>query len=68
MINIVSCDACIHSKVCGKKDTYENFVKEVEKISISPTNNEIWYAKDCEDVILDFECKHLRKERSTDFR
>ena len=35
MINIVSCDACIHSKVCGKKDTYEKFVNEVEKISIS---------------------------------
>jgi hypothetical protein len=65
MINIVTCDKCVHYKVCGKKDTYEKFVKAIENVSISPASNEVWFAKDCEDVFVDIECKHLLREHAT---
>lgn len=68
MINIISCDVCIHYEICGKKDIYAKFSKEIDKVSIPMEDNGIRHAKDYEDIILDLKCKHLRKERSTNFK
>lgn len=61
MINIKSCDECIHSKVCGLKNGYNKFVEGVKNVSIDTPDGKIWYMIDCEDMIIDVGCKHYQK-------
>ncbi|MBR6982085.1 MAG: hypothetical protein IKH75_00905 [Ruminococcus sp.] len=59
MVNVTPCDGCAHSKVCGKKAIYEKFIHAVNDTSISPKDRTIWYAKDCDDVVIDLKCNHF---------
>lgn len=61
MVNIQSCDNCVHVKVCGKKGVYEQFVKRANQMTVYPDGADGVNAEECEDVIIDVGCKHYQK-------
>ena len=62
MVNTTTCDGCIHADVCCKKKVYEMFIEQVGKVAVYPSQQSTWYATDCNDVLLELKCKHMRKE------
>jgi len=66
MINIRTCDNCIHIGVCEKRKNYDAYIKEISNVSIYQTTEGIMYATDCSDVIIDIDCVHYMRERMTE--
>lgn len=65
MVNILKCEECIHLEVCGKKDLISKFARAINNLNISMNENTgiaMIYAKDCNDIIVDFECKYRKKD------
>lgn len=66
MINIQTCDDCVHIKVCGKRKKYDAYIKEISKVSIYPGEASVLYATDCSDVVIDVGCVYYKRERMTE--
>ena len=64
MINVTTCDKCVHFKVCGLKNCYGQYIEAIHNVAIVTPPSDIWHVKDCEDVIVDVKCKHFQKSSS----
>lgn len=63
MININSCENCIHAKVCAIKDRYDAFCEAINGVCIYPNTKRQSHALKCEDIIIDVDCTYFKRER-----
>ena len=61
MVNVTLCDGCIHCKVCGIIDEYNQYINAINNVAINTQDGGIWHVKDCKDVIVDVGCQHFQK-------
>ena len=58
MIKVDTCEDCIHSQVCCKKETLEEFKKKIHKVVVGIGDQEIMLAEDSHDVAINLKCMH----------
>ena len=65
MLNIATCDECVHENVCGKRNMYERLAKAADRLYVRADSSavdldDVTYVKDCDDVVVDVRCKYLK--------
>ena len=63
MVKHDECKNCIHFRVCSKISNYQEYCKKINDLCITPSENTVLYAKDCEYITLTMQCKHFRQEK-----
>jgi len=67
MLNIATCDNCMHVYVCSKRNRYERFAKAADRMYVRAdcSDPDVEYVKDCDDIVVDIRCKYFKRDMDT---